>query len=60
MNHDATHCADWNERTCPKSCYRGQLTEELEERSDLWYLPISYANLKGTDECPREDGDGDA
>lgn len=59
MNHDATHCADWNKRKCPKSCYRGQLTEELEERSDLWYMPISYANLKGTGECPRKDGDGD-
>ena len=45
MNHDATHCADWNKQKCPKSCYRARLTEELEERSDLWYLPISYAHF---------------
>lgn len=53
MNHDATHCADYS-RSCPKSCYRGQLTEDLKHRPDLWGLTFSYARLKGTDECPRK------
>jgi len=57
MNHDATHCSDWSKQTCPQDCYLAQLTEELEERSDLWYLPISYAHFKGTVECKREGGD---
>lgn len=57
MNHDATHCADWDEKRCPKSCYRAQLTEELEERSDLWHLPISYSHFWGGGECPMDKGD---
>ena len=50
MNHDATHCADWTPK-CPNDCYRAQLTKELKERNDLWWLPISWASLKGSDEC---------
>lgn len=30
MNHDATHCRDWDEN-CPKTCYRAELTEGLPE-----------------------------
>lgn len=51
MNHDATHCADWDEKICPSDCYRAELTEELEHRSDMWYLPMSYSHFKGTVEC---------
>ena len=59
MNHDATHCADWDKKRCPKSCYRAKLTEELEERSDLWYLPISYSHFKGDKRvCPLEVDNG--
>lgn len=48
MNHDATHCIDWNEE-CPKKCYRAMLTEEIKR---IYYpLPISWASFKGTDEC---------
>ena len=50
MNHDSTHCADWTPK-CPPNCYRAQLTKELKERHDLWWLPISWSYLKGTDEC---------
>ena len=50
MNHDATHCANWS-KACPKKCYRAQLTEEL---TNIYYpLPVSYANLKYTKDCPR-------
>lgn len=35
-----------------KKCYRAQLTQDLRERPDLFFLPISWANLKGTEECP--------
>ena len=52
MNHDATHCADYRNGKCPKKCYRAQLTQELMERPDLDYLPINWANFKGTNECP--------
>lgn len=50
MNHDATHCADYKKSTCPKTCYRAQLTEEL--RNIVYLLPTSWAHLKGTKECP--------
>ena len=51
MNHDATHCADYKKQSCPKSCYRAQLTEEL--RNIVYPLPTSWANYRGTKECPR-------
>lgn len=54
MNHDATHCDDYKESTCPKRCYRAQLTHDLRGRADLRFLPISWANLMGTKECPRK------
>ena len=52
MNHDATHCSDYKKAKCPKRCYRAQLTQDLRERHDLFFLPISWANFKGTQECP--------
>ena len=50
MNHDATHCADYNKKLCPKKCYRAELTEEL--KHIRYFLPISYSHFKGTEECP--------
>lgn len=50
VNHDATHCADYKKRKCPKNCYRAQLTEEL--WNSYYPLPTSWAYLKGTKECP--------
>lgn len=52
MNHDYTHCADYS-NACPKSCFRGQLVEDLKHRLDLLCLTFSYAHLMGTDECPK-------
>lgn len=52
MNHDATHCEDYRKYECPKSCYRAQLTQNLRKRADLFFVPISWANFKGTEECP--------
>lgn len=52
MNHDATHCDDYQVNKCPKKCYRAQLTQDLRERHDLFFAPISWANFKGTNECP--------
>lgn len=52
MNHDAMHCADFLVAKCPKRCYRAQLTQDLRERPDLHFVPISWANFKGTEECP--------
>ena len=50
MNHDAAHCIDY-ENSCPKSCYRGQLTKELYEKE--YRLPVSWMHLYGTEECSR-------
>jgi hypothetical protein len=54
MNHDAAHCLDYKKSSCPKSCYRAQLTEELK---NIYYpLPTSWCHYKGTKECPKERG----
>ena len=53
MNHDATHCLDYK-KSCPKSCYRAQLTKELKEI--VYPLPVSWCHFKGTKECPKERG----
>lgn len=50
MNHDATHCADYDPKKCPKSCYRAMLTKELKEI--VYALPVSWSNFKGTSVCP--------
>ena len=56
MNHDATHCADYDEKVCPKNCYRAELTADLAKRhKEFIGVPISYASLLGTSECRRCD-----
>lgn len=52
MNHDYTHCADYDAAICPKSCFRAQVTAELEaDRENIVGVPISWASFKGTKEC---------
>lgn len=55
MNHDVSHCSDYNPDTCPKSCYRAQVTAELETRGDLIGIPLSFMHFyrSGDSECPR-------
>ena len=49
MNHDATHCLDFK-KSCPKTCYRAQLTRDLRNR--FYPLPTSWSHFKYTRECP--------
>lgn len=51
MNHDATHCLDYDKKRCPKTCYRAQLTEELKHIN--YFLPTSWSHYKGTKMCPK-------
>ena len=52
MNHDATHCLDYDPKTCPSECYRAQLTEELHR---IYYpLPVSWAHLEETNLCEKK------
>ena len=54
MNHDATHCADYDEKKCPDSCYRAELTKDLAQKhSEFVGIPISYASFAGTTECAK-------
>ena len=50
MNHDASHCYDYKKGTCPKSCYRAELTEDLKKIN--YFLPTSWCHFKGTKYCP--------
>ena len=54
MNHDVSHCADYDPQKCPKTCYRAQVTAELENRPDLVGIPLSFMNFyqSGDPECP--------
>ena len=51
MNHDATHCFNYDKKKCPKKCYRAQLTEDLHRVH--YSLPTSFAHFKYTSHCPR-------
>lgn len=51
MNHDYAHCLDYTEN-CPKDCFRAPLHRDIEEhRSEFVGVPLTYAHLRGTDEC---------
>ena len=53
MNHDATHCADYLKSKCPRSCYRAQLTQHLNDNYLLYaFTPTSWAHFEETEECP--------
>lgn len=48
MNHDYTHCWDYEKGVCPENCFRAVLTEDLKN----WPYPVAYGKIKGTDACP--------
>lgn len=52
MNHDCSHCLDFND-SCPKKCFRAELVRDLRSRKDMVGVPISWTHYKGTDECPK-------
>ncbi len=54
MNHDYAHCADYDEK-CPQHCFRGALVRDLVNVPD--YLPLIFANFKGTQYCEMEKQD---
>lgn len=54
MNHDYCHCFDFDDKKCPKDCFRAQLERDLMKRYDLVGIPMTYGNLKGTEYCPME------
>lgn len=52
MNHDYTHCLDYEPDKCPLSCFRAEVTRDLEKRKyEFIGVPISWAHFKGTKEC---------
>ena len=61
MNHDALHCEDYRKTYCPKWCEYAKLTKDLRDRKardELIGIPMSFAHLLGTDECPRQSKEG--
>lgn len=56
MSHDYAHCADFTS-DCPQTCFRAQLVRDLNMRTDLAGILISWMHFKGTDECPLEGDD---
>lgn len=59
MNHDVSHCADYDAIKCPKSCYRAALAQDLKDRwMESMHMPISWAHFMGTEQCERKDDVG--
>ena len=54
MNHDASHCLDYDKDICPKDCYRAELTQDLRDNIDIYAeIPMSWAHFKGTQYCKK-------
>lgn len=51
MNHDYAHCGNFDEKKCPKSCFRGQLVKDLRENKAVIGIPVSFSYFYGTEEC---------
>lgn len=51
MNHDMVHCLDYQKGKCPQYCYRAQLTEDLQGRTDLDGILFAWAHLQGGSRC---------
>lgn len=45
------HCLDYDEKKCPKRCFRYQITKDLRRRIDLTWMLATWAHLKETNEC---------
>ena len=54
MNHDYAHCLDFS-NSCPKDCFRAQLTRDLKRRIDLGGIPLTWMRFKGTEECKKKE-----
>lgn len=54
MNHDVAHCGDYDPMTCPKTCYRAQVTADLYARADMVGVLVSFIDFRtnGDQECP--------
>lgn len=52
MNHDYTHCADYDANICPATCFRAEVTAELEaNKENIIGVPISWAHFRRSKEC---------
>lgn len=47
MNHDYSHCWDYEKGVCPEECFRAKLTDDLKN----WPHPVTYSKFKGTEAC---------
>ena len=57
MNHDYAHCADFR-KDCPVDCFRAKLVRDLVTRGTDHRTWISWAHIRGTEECKRKERDG--
>lgn len=52
MQHDVSHCSDYDPSICPITCYRAKVTQDLRDNLDtLGDIPMSFAHFKGTVYC---------
>ena len=53
MNHDVAHCFDYDENSCPKSCFRAEVTQDYRELQAAGKVDFhtSWMYFKGTQYC---------
>ena len=52
MNHDAAHCADFDQTYCPQQCYRAQLMRDLSRRRNEFIgVPLTYVHFREAGLC---------
>ena len=52
MTHDVSHCFNYKKGKCPDTCYRAQVTADLDNRPDLIGVPLTFTEFEHTSECP--------
>ena len=54
MNHDVSHCSDYNRYICPETCFRAKVTQDLKDNMDKYeFIPMSFAHFEGTPYCEK-------
>lgn len=55
MNHDYSHCLDYEPDACPKECFRAKLTKELLDDPTVAPMGIaSWMHFISLEECKKE------
>lgn len=57
MNHDVSHCLDYEKHKCPKKCFRAQVTQEYFKLKAAGKIDFhtSWVHFEETQYCALKD-----